>query len=48
MSNSIRYSMYYSKSLLAKIDKIKAEKGFNYRSQAIIYLINLGLEQIKN
>jgi metal-responsive CopG/Arc/MetJ family transcriptional regulator len=44
---SLRYQMYYSKLLLEKIDKVKKEKGFNYRSQAIIYLINLGLDQLK-
>lgn len=46
MSDSIRYQMYYSKKLLEKIDKIKKEKGFIYRSQVIIFLINLGLDSI--
>jgi hypothetical protein len=40
--------MYYSKKLLEKIDKIKEEKGFIYRSQVIIFLINLGLESIRH
>jgi metal-responsive CopG/Arc/MetJ family transcriptional regulator len=47
MSDSVRFSMFYSKKLLSKIDKFKEEKGFIYRSQAIIYLINLGFEQLK-
>lgn len=47
MSDSIRYSMFYSKKLLDKIDKLKEEKGFSHRSQAIIYLIDLGFEQLK-
>jgi metal-responsive CopG/Arc/MetJ family transcriptional regulator len=48
MTDSIRYQMYYSKKLLKKIDKIKEEKGFIYRSQAVIFLITLGLERICN
>ena len=47
LSDSIRYSMFYSKKLLEKIDALKEEKGFSHRSQAIIYLINLGFEQLK-
>ncbi len=47
LSNSIRYSMFYSKKLLEKIDALKEEKGFSHRSQAIIYLINLGFEQLQ-
>ena len=39
--------MFYSKKLLEKIDALKEEKGFSHRSQAIIYLINLGFEQLK-
>jgi metal-responsive CopG/Arc/MetJ family transcriptional regulator len=39
--------MFYSKKLLDKIDKVRDEMGFNHRSQTIVYLINLGLEQLK-
>ena len=46
MSKNKRYSMYYSKKLLDKIDKLKEEKGFCHRSQAIIYLIDLGFGQL--
>lgn len=47
LSDTIRFSMYYSKKLLKEIDEIKVDKGFNFRSQAIIYLIQEGMKNVK-
>lgn len=46
VSENKRYSMYYNVKLLEKIDRLKEKKGFSHRSQAIIYLIDRGFDQL--
>ncbi|GEK59443.1 ribbon-helix-helix domain-containing protein [Marinococcus halophilus] len=38
-------NMRYPKELLDRIDKFKQDKGFQTRTQAIIYLLQYALEQ---
>lgn len=40
-------NMLYPFELIDRIDKIKAEKGFTTRTQAIIFLIQYALEQLE-
>ena len=41
------FNMRYPKALLQRIDEFKDEKGFVTRSQAIIFLLQYGLEELK-
>lgn len=45
MSESQVVNMRYSKELLKRIDEFKEKKGFQTRTQAIIYLIQYALDQ---
>lgn len=41
-------NMRYPIGLIERIDKIKEQKGFNTRTQTIIFLLQFALEQIEN
>lgn len=45
MRNSQMINMRYQKELLERIDQYKEEKGFTTRTQAIMHLIQRGLEK---
>lgn len=47
-NNTSRYSMILTKEMIAKLEKIKKEKGFKHRSDAILYLINIALDFLIN
>lgn len=41
-------NMRYPEELLNRIDEFKEKKGFTTRTQAIIYLLQIGLEKSKD
>ena len=40
-------NMRYPVGLIERIDKVKEQKGFNTRTQAIVFLLQYALEQVE-